>query len=118
MSSFQLDNDGDLLVTNNRLTLTTGAEAVKQHLQSRLRTFLGEWFLDTSIGVPWFQEVLVKQPSFQVIQSVLKSIIVDTPGILELTFFEFDYDNSRELTLEIEALTSDGPIDFTQIVEV
>lgn len=118
MSSFQLDNDGDLLVTNNSLTLTEGAEAVKQHLQSRLRTFLGEWFLDTSIGVPWYQEVLVKQPSFQVVQSVLKSIIVDTPGILELTLFEFDYDDSRELTLEIEALTSDGPIDFTQIIEV
>lgn len=119
MSSFQLNDDGDLVVTNNSLTLTTGIEAIRQHLQCRFRLFLGEWFLDTSVGVPWFRDVLVKKPSFVVVQEVLKDVILGTPGVLEIITFEFTFDSTdREANLEFKALTEEGIIDFSQIVVV
>lgn len=115
----QLDDDGDLLLTNNALTLTEGTEAIRQHLQTRFRLFLGEWFLDTDAGVPWFTDVLVKRPSFAVVSELLKSVILETPGVLELTEFSFDFDGpTREATLEFQCLSSEGIIDFSQIVEV
>lgn len=118
MSNLRLNDDGDLDVVNNNLILTTGQEAIKQDLQTRLKTFLSEWFLDISEGVPYYQEILVKQPSFTVVSDVLKTIILETPGVLELTNFVFDYLVTRELHLEFTAETIDGPIDFSLLIGV
>lgn len=119
MSSFQLDTDGDLDVTGNELTLTEEAEAIRQHLQVKFQLFLGEWFLDEDVGVPWFQEILIKQPSFIVVQEILKNVILDTPGVIAITRFQFDFDSStREASLSFECLTEEGLIDFSQIVEI
>jgi len=118
MSSFQLDNDHDLKVTNNSLTLTEGLEAIRQHLLCVLQTFLGEWFLDQDVGVPYYQEILVKQPSFQTVSQVLRAKILGTPGVLELLSFDLRYLSNRELRLDFSAETTDGPIDFSQIIEV
>ena len=46
MSSFALDDNNDLLITDNKLTLTEGLEAIRQHLEVKFKIFLGEWFLD------------------------------------------------------------------------
>ncbi len=119
MSSLKLDNTGDIDVTNNEVTLTEGLDAIRQHLQCRYRTFLGEWFLDTSIGVPYYQEILTKQPTFQLVQSVLKAVALETPGVTDLTEFTFDYDPvKRWFTLALACLTTEGQIDFSQFVEV
>lgn len=115
MSSFQLDQQtGDLQITANSLTLTSGAEAKRQHLQCKLRLFLSEWFLDTSKGVPWFTDILVKQQTFSVVREILKDQILGTPGIISLTRFDFDFEpTGRVASLAFRALSDDGPIDFT-----
>lgn len=115
MSSFQLDQTtGDLDTQNNELTLTQGNEAIRQHLQCRLRLFLGEWFLDTTLGVPWFTQVLVKQQAFSVVRELLKKEILDTRGVISITKFEFDFDSVlRVATLEFSCMAQEGPIDFT-----
>lgn len=118
MSSFQLDNDGDLLITNNAFTLTEGVEAIRQHLQCKFRLFLGEWFLDLDVGVPWFQEVFKKSTSFVVLQEIFKDTILTTPGVIQLTKFQFDYERfTREALLEFSCETTEGTIDFTQVVD-
>jgi hypothetical protein len=119
MSSLQLDSDGDLLVTKNNLTFTTGQEAIRQHLQARFRFFSGEWFLDETIGVPYFRDILVKKPVFAVVQQILKDTVLDTHGVTELLSFDFNYDQfTREASLEFKCNSIDGPIDFTQVIEI
>ena len=121
MSSFKLNAEGDLDVKNNALSLTAGIDAIRQHLTVKLRIFLGEWFLDRSVGVPWYQEILVKAPLFAVVQERLKVIILETPGVLELLRFDFDFDFDsieRVFSLKSSINTSDGIIDFSQLVEV
>lgn len=120
MSSLQLETDatsefyGDLMITNNSLTLTTGLEAIRQHLQVRFQMFLGEWFLDTEVGVPWFQEILGKPQSFTVVHELLKETVLETPGVLELLKFEFDYvASTRDITLNFQCLSTEGIIDFS-----
>lgn len=111
--------DGDLDLENNEIVLIDGADAIRQHLQIRFQFFLGEWFLDIEIGVPWFRDILIKKPSFAVVQEVLKTVVLDTPGVLQLMQFSFDFDSpSREADLEFQCLSDDGVIDFSQIVEV
>jgi len=119
MSDIALDADGDVDVVNNSIYLNDGLEAIRQHMQIRFQLFLGEWFLDEEAGVPWFRDVLIKNPSFVVVQEILKTVVLDTPGVIELLAFDFSYDAKvREANLSFQALTTDGFIDFNQIVEV
>ena len=125
MNSFKLETDttseffGDFVIENNSLVEIDGLEAIRQHMTIRFQIFFGEWFLDTSIGVPWFRDVLVKNPSFNVVMQVLKDVILDTPGVLQIITFEFDYtEGTREVSLDFQALTTEGVLDFSQIVEL
>lgn len=115
MSSFALDTDGDLLYENNRLSLTTGQEAIRQHLQVRFNFFLGEWVFDENLGVPYYQKILQKKPMYAVVAEVLKSVVLNTSGVIELITFKLDFDSdTRTTTLEFEAMTEEGILDFSQ----
>lgn len=119
MSSFLLDENGDLDTENNALKLTEGIDAIRQHLFEKFRLYLGEYFLDTSVGVPWYQEILVKAPVLSVVQERLKATILETPGVLELTRFAFDFNPiTREADLDFQVRVTGGFIDFSQIVEI
>jgi hypothetical protein len=110
------DDDGDLFLNVDDLELTSGLDAKVQHLNQRLRTFLAEWFLDLRVGVAYFQQILLKNPNPAVVDSVLKKEIVNTPGVLQLTFFDLDIASNRELTLSFRALTSEGEINFSEVI--
>lgn len=117
MSDLKLTNVGNNLELQNAdLVLTSGDDAVRQHLQQRLRAFKGEWFLDLSDGVPYFQDILKKNPNPIVLDGVLKDVILSTPGVVELLTFELDYINSlRKLTLSFSVQATTGVIDFENL---
>lgn len=110
MGDLKLDANGHVTFVNNDLVFVEGSEEVAQLILERLRTFLGEWFLDVTIGVPYFEEVLVKNPTAA--ESVLKREIILTPGVLELLEFTFTVDKStRKATLNFKVISTDGPIE-------
>lgn len=117
MSDLLQDTYGDLTFTNNSLTFVEGADEVVQRLRQRLRTFLGEWFLDTSLGVPYFQEILKKNPQQGVVDAILKKHIVNTPGVINLLEYVFVVNTAeRTSTLTFKVLSVDGPIDLEEIL--
>jgi hypothetical protein len=114
-----LDTDtGDISVVNSDLVLTEGQEAIEQNLRQRLQTFFKEWFLDNRIGIPYFEQVLVKNPDPIVVDSIFKKEIIETPGIEELIEFNASLDKSlRELNLSFKARTIDGGvINFSEVI--
>ena len=113
----KLGTDGDIEFTNNDLQLVDDIDAIKQHLSIRLQTFLGEVFFDSTRGVPWFTDILIKNPSFLVVGEILKSQILDTDNVTDIISFNFDLEG-REATLETEILTTNGFIDFSQKVGI
>lgn len=55
----KLDGKNDLLISNGDLILTTTkTEICAQTLGITLRTFKGEWFLNSNFGVPYLQEIV------------------------------------------------------------
>lgn len=117
MADLRLDDTtGDLQIDGDALTLTTGATAIKQHIKQRLRLVQGEYFLDTGRGVPYYQNILLKRPNPSIVDGVLKSVILGTPGLVELLTFVLDYDAGlRKLSLSFTARTIDGEIDFSSL---
>lgn len=77
------------------LKLTEGAEAIALDVTARLKTFLGEWFLDTTIGIPYYDVIFAKGTTDETIRAILASAVLATPGIEELLSFTFDRAQSR-----------------------
>jgi hypothetical protein len=112
------DTRWDLVMSDTDLRIVTGADAIRQHLCQRLKTFMAEWFLDLRIGVPYFQHVMTKNPDPVVIDSAFKSEIINTPGIVELLSFDLRIDaGTRRLQLVFKAAADDGAvISFNEVL--
>lgn len=92
---------GDLKLTTGQITLTPDLKtAVAQSVVTRLRMFLGEWFMDTREGMPWIEVVLVKAPSLPRILAVFRAVILETPGVSAIQRLSLDFDEqTRVLTV-------------------
>ena len=113
----------DLDFTGGDLKLLDGAEAIRQHIKIRLQTFLGEWFLDQRIGIPYFQSILVKNPNTNAVRVIFNAAILTTPGVETLQELELDFDSpTRRLDVSFKALLTDSeePLVFDEffIIEV
>lgn len=111
---------GDLHVANGDVHLTTAADALRQDLQSRGRFMLGEWFLDTSEGMPYLTHVHVKNPNMVVVRNIFRQMIIDTPNVSLLRSLSLVLDHvTRSLRVDYEVVMGDGtPVsgDFTAFV--
>jgi hypothetical protein len=100
---------GDLDVSTGTVVTLTGPEYVKQKIRQRFKLILGEWFLDTSKGVPWFDSVLVKNPNLELIKSLFRDEILAVPGIVGVKDIEALYTPSlRTLSLAYVAVYVTG----------
>lgn len=112
--NLMLDPDThELVKTAGNLTLVRKSPEVRQKLKCGYQFFLGEWFLDTTLGVPYYQLILVKNPNMDLVNSTLMSVALKTPGMLELRGFRLNYDRgTRELAVEIDGKSTDGDLEF------
>ena len=101
--------DGDLALQNNNLVLTedNSDQEIEQRIRADLRLFLGEWFLDITVGVPWIQSILVKGVDPFIAEALIKEAINNVFGVVGLVRFDpilFDT-ATRNLTVNFEVLT-------------
>lgn len=99
---------GDLALTAGRLTLVEGAEAVAQRLEGRLSLWLGSWFADTSLGVPFLDFLGVKGAA-ALAESTLRRAATSCPGVVTLEVFALIVQRvDRSAALTLRARTVDG----------
>lgn len=95
MTDIQLDNTGDIDISDYTMSLTYDlTESVKQRISIKLKFFKGEYFLDTTIGIPYFQQVFVKGVNKGVIDSIFKNAISRTDGVDKILFYTSTLNNS------------------------
>lgn len=125
MSDIKLDLDptspnfNDLLLVNGDLVLVNGTEGILQNVLQRLRTYFGEWFLNNSIGVPYFQQILVKNPDQGKIDGIFINAILGTVGIDSLTDYSFELNTeTRMLNITFKAIATTGPVTYAGQLQV
>jgi len=112
--------EGDLYINpRGQLGFIEGTQAVRQHVRSRLRFFLGEWFLDERQGFPYFRDVLVKNPNRQSIISSLRRTIRETPGVAQVDELVLTVDADRSARVSFRAILEEegaDPLDFEDFI--
>jgi hypothetical protein len=77
-----------------------GIQQIRQRLSSRFQFFAGEWFL-----------VFLKNPRSPVIRSLLRRVVLTTPGVLACPRFDLVLDApSRRAAATFEAVCDGGRI--------
>ena len=111
------DAKHDLVLVGSNISLTAGLD---QRIDCALRTFLNEFWLDPSIGMPYFSEFLRKNPDITVCKQAFATVIQGVPGVQELTRLEVTFSNSsRSFRVDFSARGTDGiPVSSTSEVPV
>lgn len=99
MPDLKLDDDThDLAFVNGDFQITQEeSESLKQRLIIKLLTFQEEWFLDTTLGTPWYQSILGKNRAKETIDSILKSSILSEPEVIQIESFKSSIDKSNRI---------------------
>lgn len=100
------DDIGIDAVGRVRLTATIPEDAA-QRLRCKLRWFLGSWFLAVNKGLPFFQIVLIKNPSLPAIRSALTKVITSDVSVDRLQSLELELDG-RSLSVTFAAMLISG----------
>ena len=104
-------NDLELDELTGTIKMVSDGDEVCQQVRTRLLFYLGEWFLDTSVGIPYFQEVFTKPAIISLVESRLKDEIISTPGVLSLDSFATNFNSTtRALTVSFSATTIYGSV--------
>lgn len=106
-----LDANGDIVT--REASFIGGKDEIAQTIKTRLALFLGEYFRNIKEGTPWFEQILGKFASLDVVESVLRTRIATSPGVIRLTSFVADFDvNTRKYSLSVGVLTKYGIVEF------
>lgn len=105
----KLDADGDYVFGGSANDfLVNSPEAVAQAVLTRLRLLEGEWFLDTTAGMPWASAVLGKNTQ-STADAAIRACILGTAGVTEITAYSSSIDSStRKLSVAATITTLYG----------
>lgn len=99
----------DIAVSGGDMSVAQNSDAIQQDLQQALQLWFGEWFLDTTKGLPFKQSILVKNPNLDDVQALIMNAALAVPGVAQLTGFSFNYDSTgRALSVFIEVEDTNG----------
>lgn len=117
MAIYRVIPAGDIdLGPDRRGVLLRGPEFVRTKLSQRLRFFLGEWFIDRRQGVPYFQDVFVKNPDLDVVRAIFRQVMVSIQEVSSIPMLDLTYDSgARRLAVSFDAhLVAGGVLQVRQ----
>jgi hypothetical protein len=110
-------NTNDLVLQDGDLMLIDDAERVAQQILISLRFWYGEWFLNTSDGVPYLEYILIKNPNIAHVRQVLTEAIEQVEGVQSVDNMTIDFDRQgRRLAVDYAVTTNYGLITRKEVL--
>lgn len=101
-------NDWDLCLDASRnLALAKAPYALAQDVASAIKTFLGEVYYNTTLGVPYFTQILGKTPPIAVFQELMIQAALTVPGVVSATCVISSF-SGRTVTGQVQFTDSNG----------
>lgn len=107
-----LSRTGDFQFGRSGLFLTDSPAAVAQAIDTRLRLWTGEWFLDTDEGTPYHERILGYNTNGSRDLAV-QGRILDTPGVVEILSYSSSTGPDRKFVVSATILTTYGTTSIT-----
>lgn len=95
------------LDASGNIAMATPPYALTQDVASACRTFLGEVYYDTSLGVPYLQKILGKTPALNILQGALAAAALTVPGVATAAAVISSFIN-RTASGQVQFTTDDG----------
>lgn len=111
----RLGPDWDITFGRGLANFARDAGATAQCVKTRLQLLRGEWFLDTSAGVPYLQDICVKPANLPLAESIIKRTILETEGVAEIVSFSLTLDDRRKLQVYARVRTIYDDISTIQV---
>lgn len=110
-----LPNTHDLSFKNGICEVTTGrTDCVTQRIYIRLRTFLSEWYLDETYGIPWLERILGHKGKKSTVDSIIQEKILSVDGVAQILEFSSTFDNGRRVySCSFKVRTDNGQLSNT-----
>lgn len=113
-------SSGDAIFTNGPAVIGSSviSEAganVAQRLYIMLRTFAGEWYLNTEHGIPYFQSILGQKTTAQAIDLIFQQKILAETGVQEILEFSSSLSTSRIYSMSFKVKASGLVVELTDI---
>jgi len=111
-----------VLDTSGNLAVLSDPDSLAQDAASAIKLFLGEYYWDTTTGVPWLQQILSPPPpSAPPPLALLKELLIDAaltvPGVASAQVFIASFSN-RSVTGQVQVVSAAGQVaaaNFTTI---
>jgi hypothetical protein len=99
----------DIEAVGGKITLlSTVQQAVRQRLSIKFKTFQGEYFLDTTYGLPYRQQIIGKGRTKAEIDALYILEINRDPEVRRVNYFNSVYDPiKRDYKLDFEVVVDD-----------
>ena len=110
MKDLLLDGSGDLLLDEKGDIQFT--DSVSQAINIRLQWFANEWKLSPELGVPYYEDVFVKNPSELLIEENMRNAIMDVDEVEDIISFNMSLDRKlRKLTVSYVVSVGDNLVE-------
>ena len=110
-------NNNDLILQDGDLLLIDNAERCAQQILISLQFWYGEWFLNTSEGVPYLEYILIKNPNIAHVRQVLTEAIEQVEGVQSVDSMTIDFDRQgRRLAVDYAVTTNYGLITRKEVL--
>ena len=98
----RLDKNHDWTFGQGFSNYATESDAIAQNVQTRLWSFVNDWFLDLEHGLPWLEQMGrgVNMADWEI---KIKRYVLETEGVSKITDYQANFDpDSRKLTISID----------------
>lgn len=109
-TDIRFTTSGDLDISTGGLSLVTGIDAIAQHIRNAMMTLRGEIDIDITRGVPYFEEIFVKNPDLGRVEAAFGEVIAGVGGVTRVTSISASLSTSRLLTLNFRVETEGGDL--------
>ncbi len=99
----------DITIVNGALQLVEGDDEIVQGVEFNLLSFVGDWFLDLTYGIPYWGRVFARGINEADLYGIFTQAIQDSDGIEAVEDLNIEINSrARELRVTAQAYTETG----------
>ena len=110
-TTFLNDASGDVDLSQG-FRLTPDLQTyVAQRLDENMSFFLGEWFLDQRLGIPYRQKIIGSAPDLALLDTIYRRSAYKTVGVSSVKNMKIGFDrSSRKASVAFTTVLKDGTL--------